>query len=219
MEEARVPAQAPPLWLEFVRLIPSFVTAATAIYGVHIGIQGLNKWRAETIGKRKAELAEDVLADFYEARDIITAARSPGGFGHEGATRTPAEWESEDDTRTLNAYFRTIERLRNKEAFFAKLDARRYRFIAHFGLEAGRVYDDLNKIYRQIVIAVRMLISTYQQRNLGSLPDTRKAWEASIGWVPLDEDKVPAQLDALVFAIEKICRPAIQETFTDKPMA
>jgi hypothetical protein len=115
----------PSIWLELVRMIPSVVTAITAIYGVRIGIQGLNKWRTETIGKRKAELAEEVLADFYEGRDIINAARSPGGFGHEGATRPRAEWESEDDTRTLDAYFRTMERLRNKEEFFARFHARR----------------------------------------------------------------------------------------------
>ena len=204
----------PSIWLELLRMIPSVVTAITAIYGVRIGIQGLNKWRAETIGKRKAELAEDVLADFYEARDVITTARSPGGFGHEGAKRPKAEWESEDDTRTLNAYFRTIERLRNKEEFFARFHARRYRFIAHFGTEAGQPYDDLHKIYAQIVVAVKMLIQTYQQRDLGSLPNNRKVWEASIGWVPSEEDKIPPQIDALVFAIEKICRPAIQETFT-----
>jgi hypothetical protein len=204
------------LWLEFVRIVPSIVTAVTAIYGVRIGIQGLNKWRAETIGKRKAELAEEVLADFYEARDVINAARSPGGFGHEGATRPKAEWETEDDTRMLNAYFRTMERLRNKEEFFARLHARRYRFMAHFGTEAGEPYDDFHKIYARIVVAVRMLISTYEQRDRGSLPQNRKVWEASIGWVPLDEDKIPAQLDALVFAIEKICRPAIQESFTAK---
>src|SRR5262249_32311273 len=91
-----------------------------------------------TIGKRKAELAEEVLGDFYEARDIITAARSPGGFGHEGVARPKAEWETEDDRRTLNAYFRTMERLRNKEEFFARFHARRYRFMAHFGTESGQ---------------------------------------------------------------------------------
>jgi hypothetical protein len=32
---------------------------------------GLEKWRRETIGKRKVELAKEVLADFYQARDII----------------------------------------------------------------------------------------------------------------------------------------------------
>lgn len=213
-----MPAEQPSLWLEVVRIIPSIVTAGTAIYAVRISIQSLNKWRAETIGKRKAELAEDVLADFYEARDIINAARSPGGFGHEGATRMPANWESEEDTRTLNSYFRTIERLRNKETFFAKLDARRYRFVAHFGHEAAQAYDDLSKIHRQIVVAVQSLISTYQHRDQGSLPHNRKLWEATIGWVSAEQDRIPAQLDALVQEIERICRPAIQESATATPV-
>ena len=104
-----------------------------------------------------------------------------------------------------------MERLRNKEEFFARFYARRYRFIAHFCTEAGQPYEDLHKIYAEIVVAVRMLIQTYQQRDLRSVPQNRKVWEASIGWVPLDEDRIPAQLDALVFAIEKICRPAIQD--------
>ena len=45
------------LWVELLRAIPSIVTAATAIVGVIIAKAGLEKWRKETIGKRKAELA------------------------------------------------------------------------------------------------------------------------------------------------------------------
>ncbi len=89
------------VWIALVKAIPSVVTAITAIVGVVIAARGLNKWRAETIGKRKAELAQEVLADFYQARDIIDVARSPGGFGHEGDTRQKDDWESADDTRIL----------------------------------------------------------------------------------------------------------------------
>ena len=200
-----------PVWIELAKALPSVVTAGAAIYGVVIAKAGLDKWRAETIGKRKAELAEEVLADFYQARDIINAARSPGSLGHEGATRQKAEWESEEDTRNLNGYFVAYERLRNKEEFFAQFHARRYRFMAHFGLEAGKPYDELHKIYAQIVVAVRMLIGTYQQRTQGSLPENREAWEATIGWGLLENDKIPAELDVLIDDIERICRPAIQE--------
>jgi hypothetical protein len=157
------------------------------------------------------ELAEEVLADFYEARDIITAARSPVGWGHEGGTRQKAEWELEEDTGPLNAYFRTIERLSKKEEFFARLYARRYRFTTHFGLDAGKSYDDLRQMQNQIDFAVTMLITTYQQRDSVSTLAIRKAWEASIGWILTENDKISVQLDAIVFAIEKICRPAIEE--------
>jgi hypothetical protein len=198
------------VWIELAKAVPSVVTATTAVVAVVIAARGLNRWRVETIGKRKAELAEDVLADFYQARDIINAARSPGSFGYEGATRPKADWESEDETRTLNAYYATIERLNNQREFFAQFYARRYRFVAHFGTEAGKPFDALNQIYSEIVVAVRLLINTHRQRDDGSLPQNRRTWEASVGWA-LEDDKIPGRLDALINTIEKICRPAIQE--------
>jgi hypothetical protein len=39
--------------------------------------RGLGKWHVETVGKRRTELAEDVLSSFYQMRDIIGEIRSP----------------------------------------------------------------------------------------------------------------------------------------------
>jgi hypothetical protein len=111
--------------------------------------------------KRRTEFAEEVLADFYKARDIIEAARSPGGFADEGTTRQHQPWETEDDTRMLNAYFRTIERLSAHADFFSQLFARSHRFIALFGGGAGKPFDDLWKLRGEILTAVRMLIATH----------------------------------------------------------
>jgi hypothetical protein len=100
--------------------------------------------RALASWKRRTEFAEEVLADFYKARDIIEAARSPGGFADEGTTRKQQSWETEDDTRTLNAYFRTIERVSAHTDFFSQLFSRSHRFIALFGGDAGKPFDDLS---------------------------------------------------------------------------
>ena len=123
---------------ELIKDLAPFFTAGAAWFAAWTAWRGLNRWRAETIGKRKAEIAEEVLADFYEARDIINPARSPGSLGGEGGTRQRFEWETEEDTRMLDAYFRTTERLSKNAEFFAKLDARRYRFIAVFGKESAK---------------------------------------------------------------------------------
>jgi hypothetical protein len=203
--------QEPSVWIELAKAIPSSVTAITAVVGVVIAARGLNRWRAETIGKRKAELTEEVLADFYQARDIINAARSPGSFGYEGATRQKADWESEDDTRTLNSYFVTIERLNKKHEFFAQLHARRYRFIAHFGLEAAKPYDDLFDIRAEVISAVQMLIMTYRDRDQGSPPSDRAKLQDVIWDRHNKADPIPGKLDRIVEAIENISRPAIQE--------
>lgn len=199
---------------ELLKAVPSIATAAAAIYGVVIAKAGLDKWRRETIGKRKAELAEEVIADFYQARDIIDAARSPATFAGEGETRKREAWETDSDTQTLNAYFATTERLNKRGEFFAQLYARRYRFMALFGLETAKPYDELWKIHREIIIAVRMLVMTYRQREQGSAPRDRKTWETIMGWGMPEDDTIPGRLDQITEAIEKTCRPAIQEIAT-----
>jgi hypothetical protein len=170
----------------------------------------LTKWRAEAIGKRKVELAEEVLAEFYEARDIILAARMPGSLGTEGDTRQKGPNETEADSRILNAYFTVAERLSRKTEFFAQLEARRYRFVAHFGAEAAEPYMVLRKIHGEILLGVRMLLMTHDQRELSTAPASIQHWRAVI-WETSDDDQIRRRLNSMVEAIEKVCRPAIQE--------
>ena len=167
--------------------------------------------RALATWKRRTEFAEEVLADFYRARDIINAARSPGSFSDEGATREKAAWETESDTRTLNAYFAAIERLANNREFFAQLLARRYRFLALFSSTAANLYDDIFKVQIEIRTAVQMLIMTYPQRDLGSLPTDRREWQAVIWDTQSKDDPIPSRLNRIIEGIEAICRPVIQE--------
>ena len=63
-----------------IQCVSIFRTCVTIILGVYA-------WRREFIGRRKIELAEDVLARFYEARDAIARIRSPFGTSSEGSER------------------------------------------------------------------------------------------------------------------------------------
>jgi hypothetical protein len=58
------------------------------------------------------------------------------------------------------------------------------------------------------LIAIRMLISTYQNRRDGTLPETRKQWEAEMGRVDPAKDPIAHRLNEAVEAIEKTCREA-----------
>jgi hypothetical protein len=120
-------------------------------------------------------------------------------------------WETESDTRLLNSYFRTLERLDKNTGFFAQLLARRYRFIATFGPEAAKPYDDFTRVRGEIIVAVHMLLQTHRQRELGSLPQDRKTWETTMGWVHTAQDPIEVRLNQIIEDIEKTCRPAIQE--------
>jgi hypothetical protein len=160
--------------------------------------------------KRRAEFAEEVLTDFYQAHDVIMGARSPGIFEGEGKTRPRGDHETEDETRKLDAYFTTTERLSSKQEFFAQVHARRYRFMAYFGTDAAKSYGDLHHIYAEIVVSVRMLLETYRQREFGSLPDDRRRWEAVI-WDIGPDDPIRARLGRIIEAIEATCGPVIRE--------
>ena len=70
---------------EVIKAVSPAITEITAMVAAVIGIKGLNKW--QMIGRRRSEIAEDVLAGFYEARDRVSAIRSPAGFANESEGR------------------------------------------------------------------------------------------------------------------------------------
>jgi hypothetical protein len=84
--------------------------------------------------------------------------------------------------------------------------------VALFGKEAAKPYDELFKIRTEILVAVRSLPMTYQDRREGSLPQDRKSWEATIGWALPEQDLISSKLDGVVKDIEAICRPSVEES-------
>jgi|SRR5208337_1915120 len=67
--------------------------------------------QALALWKRRVDLAEETLADFYRARAIIDDARSPVSLGGEGHTRQREPGETEEAARLFDSYYRTVERL------------------------------------------------------------------------------------------------------------
>jgi hypothetical protein len=208
-------------YTDWVTAIATTGIAGAAVWAAYLGRKGLNAWRTETIGKRKAELAEQVLADFYEARAIFQFARQPFTFGNEGSTREKIPGETEAETDRLNSYFAVSERLLKRNDFFASLQARQYRFLALFGHGEDRAgpYDSLLKIRSEVMQAVYGLMANYMARRQGGQPldsQLREKWENAIGWRSPENDAVARRIDAIVEAIEKTCRPAIEEVETKR---
>jgi hypothetical protein len=171
--------------------------------------------RTYEIWKRRTKLAEHVLADFYKARDVIEGCRFPAAFPEEGKTRDKQPWESDEDTRILNTYIRTAERLWKQTEFFSQLAAHQYHFMALFGHHAGKPFIELSQIRSEILSAVNMLILTYEERAIGNLPERRQQWEEIIGRRLTDRDAIAIRLDRVVEDISSICRPIILDERTE----
>jgi hypothetical protein len=181
-------------WVSAFGELSTGVAAAVAGWAA---VRGLGAWRAETVGRRKAELAEEVLAQFYRARDVMTWARFPGDIG-----LYPSEATGSGEA---------VERLARESQLFSQLQASRYRFMAYFGEDAAKPFDELRKMHREVLDAADSLARTDPSADGASRVD-RAAWSATIGRGDASqEDELASRLDRTIREVERICRPLIDE--------
>lgn len=184
----------------FVDRAPLF-TAAAAVTGATIAVLGYRKWHPESVGKRKIELAEEILADFYRAQEVIRWARHPGGFPGEGETRIAEPDGTPHDKALRDAIYRTIERLQAERQLFSGLLAKKYRAMAYFDKQAAKPFEDLKEIHDRVVRAATMLLRFWG----AELPPEahRDEWETDIGWRGMSEnDDFSKEVAAVVKRVE-----------------
>jgi hypothetical protein len=203
---------------DWVSAVANLTIALAAAIAAWQGVKSLTAWRREAVGRRRIELAEEILADFYEARDHFSWVRSPGGFGSESEGRPGREEEDEDVRKDLDMYYRPIKRLSDFADFFAKVSTRRYRVIAAFGADRAKPYDELNAIHARITSAAHMLMMMHRRVRPVTKHSQEQAekfhhviWE---GYPPDAPDEIKAQLDELVAAVERNFRGEITEAGT-----
>ena len=190
-----------------LQIVLSITEATTVIAAAIIGAWGLNTWRREMIGRKKADLAEQTLAAFYEARDIFRAARFPGSFEHEGRLPTPLDGETETEARYRNAAYVPAERLLKENEFFARLEASKYRFMTLFGTKQAKSFDAVKEIRNRVLISSGMLIQTSNELDRRiELRANRQKWEQDIGRGVTDEDELAGKVEEAIAEIERTCR-------------
>lgn len=204
-------------WADFgevIKAVAPIVTASAACFGAYLGYRGLEKWRVETIGKRKAELAEQALTAFYEARDVFVWVRSRGMFGGEGSSRTPAAGESATQQEKRNTYFIPIERLTHQKELFAKLQTLRYAFAAQFDEAATEPFKAILGVHGDIQSAASVLIQITQGDDLsGSFEHSAPPLLDILGWGMAGRpDDIDRKIEKAVQDIEKLCRPVLSGT-------
>jgi hypothetical protein len=201
--------QGAPAWIEaFGALLTGIATVLAGI----AALAGLNAWRRETVGRRKAELAEEVLAQFYHARDILTWARFPVGpapalLGAPG----PVAGETAEDASEKRRMYAPVERLAQESQIFSELQATRYRFMAYFGEESSRPFDELRALQSEVVIAADKLVRAQGKPETQDIRQSRGHLESAIGWGAAAEDRIAHRLERAVREIEAVCRPLIDE--------
>jgi hypothetical protein len=199
-------------WSEFWKnapatfsIIKDFVVSGVAISGAVVGWKALSKWREETVGKRRLELAEDVLSAFYQIQEAIQDARTPLVLAEEMVKE-----EGVPDEVAGNPAYAPIRRLRDAFEHIRDLRTKRHRFAAVFGRDATKPWDEVEAILNRMRAASDALLRLRDEHTTASDPDAEFYREQRhILFRGLGDDLITPRLTAAVEQIEAICRPVI----------
>ena len=97
--------------------IADIITAVSVAIAALAFAVGINAWRREFVRKRRIELAEDILARFYEAQDAIREIRNPFSYGREGTTRKRSEHETPEESKLLDQAYVVFERYQKGKSY------------------------------------------------------------------------------------------------------
>lgn len=192
---------------DILQNIAIIVASITAVYGII-------SWRREHIGKRKIDLAEDVLCSIYEIKDVIRNIRSPFGFVGEGSTRKRADYEIKEESEILDSAYVVYERYDKQKDVFNNFYKLKYRYMANFGKNSEDPFKIIRKVVAEIFAAANMLGKVYW-KNQGRKPMSKEEFskhleemqkEERVFWEVDENDDVNKKIYSAINICEEICK-------------
>jgi len=163
--------------------------------------------QALAVWRRRFDIAEQVLAAAYEARDALYWARTRVTFSGEGRARVATEPESDEIKKARDQAFIPIERLTEHAKAFAALQTVQDAVAAHLGPQAVQSIIDILSTYRKITSAAHHLIKYASWSKDPMTADGLRPFRQAIwGERPDDNDK---RVDAAIQQLDAICRPIL----------
>jgi len=204
-------AQAPNTFAQFLDCLDSVAVIIASV----VAIWGINTWKREHVGRRRIDLAEETLALFYEARDVINATRS--AIGQAGDTELVEEWASYNETDASSGGpapppLLALRLSRRQRDLFSRIRAVRFRFAAAFGRDAAQPFYDLLAVRRDICDAEDEFRLVHD--NVNEVTEDHKRRMTELIRVMYtgsnDSDPTTRRLNEIVEGVERVCRPVIE---------
>ena len=203
--------------MESIATIGQAVAIISACWAV---ISGVGAWKREFIGKRRIELAEEVLATFFEIKDAIASIRHAFSSTDEGKTRQRGEHETKEESNLLDRGYIVFERYEAQKEIFQKFNTLKYRFMAAFGEDTEEIFTEINRTLNKIFISSRMLVEHYWQRQ-GRVEMSKEEFakhleemhkHEGIFWDTMsEEDEVRKKLQKIQTKLEATTKPVFEE--------
>jgi len=200
---------------QIVQLIGNIGVVAASV----VAIMGVSAWRREFKGKRDMELAEDVLCLFYRAGRAIEAIRCSLSYSFESQTRAPEPNETPEQKEARDRAYMVFKRIQDHAQVFDQLYTLRFRFMARFGRDRAKPFDEMKGIISRMRVSAQGLARLWadQLRRSGDISDaTRQQIEKheEVIWSMGEADQIEPQVKRIIAEIEAICRPIIEGQFS-----
>ncbi len=195
---------------DIVRLGAPGLQAVSIAITAYFASRGLNAWRQQLAGKRRFELAEEILVVTYKVQRSLAHVRQPLTFGGEGKLRPRDDHERESMAALKDNYFVPLERMKGLDDELAQFSKTRLFAQAHLGREAVAPFDIIMKAYHEVAVAARMLIMTAEERPRDVGLELHQSLQATV-WQTSVDDEIARRVDDAVRAIEDLVRPWLEE--------
>jgi hypothetical protein len=196
-------------WINIAQIVSVLIASLVAIFGIQA-------WRREFVGKRRIELAEEVLALFYQAKDVIGWIRFPFCFTTESSTRKSESVETPGQKEINDVAYVLSKRYDEHSELFSRIRSFRYRFMAQFGRNASVPFDELKSILDQLQSDLNSWVMASQRLHSPDMdPQEVEAQKKRIDvyaeavWSARNDDRVSLLIEKSVKNVEQICRPQI----------
>lgn len=167
--------------------------------------------RRQTAFKRRFEVAEQLLADAYRFRSLMTYVRNGGASSGEGSSREAEPNETERVKSLRNSYFVPLERLQKQNEFISAFFAKRATARALFGPEAETAFGLFHEGLHKTQISAQLLVQWSGEQDFAD-PALMKRMQEDI-WEPLGahagKNEIGQKLDEGVELVERFCRPVL----------
>lgn len=192
------------------------ITQISAIIALWVAIYGIDSWRREHIGRKRADTAEEALALMYEAADAIEYIRHPVSFGSEHGEIERGEAEPEQQWQARRNANVAFVRYSQHQELFNKLHAMRYRFMAQFGTEKAQPLIEIRTVVNEVLAAANVLSRLWPRGHFGTDDQWEshrreiEKYEAKFWSMMSEDDELANRVKGAVSAMEVTVRAVIE---------
>ena len=161
--------------------------------------------------KRRVEQAEAVLAEFFQAADVIRMIRSPASSKSEAANRQRGENESEEEANDKDTYFVPFARIRQNSEFISGLMSKKYRSRALLGDEIVEAFNAIHEVLIRVQVSASTL-SNMVGRGKVAMERNQDLWrrcQADIWYSAPGEDELEPMVNRALEVADRVCRPIL----------